>query len=346
MTARADAIEELIPRPPTDVSWLADRFSKMVARQWLRNVPPTLGSAPLGSSEKKAAKVRFIAEMYPRACYSMLLLSARAPFPIRFLIRIASNLPINRGSAIGCGGLTVSLLKLVVPHSVHRRLALMSTLMGVMDIVLDEAASAGQDSVLRVASMLSRKPEVATDILETTLERLTRSIRAQESGWQTPYWEKILLPAVRKYCVAEALATSNVPDATGLGHRWAGIDAGIKGMWYVIGPRLGLPNALEGFEQRFWNSEQQWMADTSLLMQMVDDWVDQDGDRGLRPRPVLEGGWTLQTIQDLYGRTMFDLTALIEKNGIHNKVLKELFRGLYADYLHRAVEAMHSGLAA
>lgn len=286
MSVRADMIEEPIPRPPMDVSWLANRFSKMVASQWLRHVPPFLGDAPLGSSEKQAAKVRFMAEMYARACYSMLLLSTRAPFLIRFLIRIASNLPINRRSAIGCGGLAVSLLRLVVPHSVHRQLGLMSTLMGVMDIVLDEAAPAGQDSVVRVASMLSRRPEVATNILETTLKTLTRSIRAQESQWQSPYWDKVLLPPVQKYCVAEALAVSNVPDPTGLAHRWAGIEAAIKGMWYVLGPRLGFPNTLEGFEQQLWNSEQQWMADTSLLMQMVDDWVDQDADQGLRPTGI------------------------------------------------------------
>jgi hypothetical protein len=346
MTARTDAIQELIPRPPMDVSCLGDRFSKMVANQWLHHVPPTLRDAPLGSNEKQAAKVRFIAEMYGRACYSMLLLSARAPLLIRILIRIAQNLPINRQGAIGCAGLAVSFLKLVVPYSVHRQLALMSTLMAVMDIVLDEAAPAGQGSVLRIASMLSRHPEVATNIREAALGTLTRSIRARESEWQMAYWDTVLFPAVRKYCAAEAFAASNVPDTTGLGHRWVGIEAAIKGMWYVLGPHMGLSNAVEGFEQPGWNSQQQWMADTSLLMQMVDDWIDQDVDRGLRPTPVLAGAWTLQTIKELYARTMTDLRVLFEECGIRSKILQDLFRDLYADYMHRAVEAMKSGSAA
>lgn len=49
-----------------------------------------------------------------------------------------------------------------------------------MDIVLDEAAPAGLDSVLRVASMLSLQPKVATNILETTANLLRASTNHAE----------------------------------------------------------------------------------------------------------------------------------------------------------------------
>lgn len=77
--ARAGLIEGLIPKPPADVSALRAAFSKTVANQWRRYVPSALGDAPLGLDREQAVKVHFLAEMYARACYSMLLVSARGP---------------------------------------------------------------------------------------------------------------------------------------------------------------------------------------------------------------------------------------------------------------------------
>lgn len=233
-----------------------------------------------------------------------------------------------------------------MPGAVHRQLALMATLMGMLDLVLDEMAPTDRDSVLHVASMLSRRPRTTSKAPEATIAALTLSIRAGESKWQTDYWDQVLLPSIGEHCLAEALACSNAPDPTGLGHRWAGIEAAIKGMWYVIGPSMGLAHTPGEFQQALWNREQQWMADTSLLMQMIDDWVDQDEDRRMRTTPVTAGLWKPHTIQELYERTKTDLASLLERSGIQGKVFRDLFSDLYADYLHAAVEAMQSGLAA
>lgn len=342
---RADSIKHLIPSPPSDVSSLRISFSNVVSKQWRRFVLPTLGDAPPGPP-KQAGKVRFMAEMYARACYSMLLVSARSPVRLRFPMQIAAALPFSRQAAVRCSCWFLSSLEYLVERSVHRQLALMATLMGVMDHVLDEAALAGQDSVLRVASMLSQQPQVATSPLEITLSVLTRSLRAAESKWQREYWDEVLFPATREYCSAEALAVANVQDPTGLGHRWAGIEAAIKGMWYVVGPCMGLANTYDRFQRARWNREQQWMADTSLLMQMIDDWVDEDEDLGKRPTPVTAGTWKRQAIQELYARTASDLAALLEATGVKNEVFKGLFSDLYVDYIYTALDAMQSGLAA
>jgi len=50
-----------------------------------------------------------------------------------------------------------------------------------------------------------------------------------------------------------------------MGHRWAGIDAAIKGMWYIAGPRMGLQGNSTVFEMGQWNREQQWMVDTMFI---------------------------------------------------------------------------------
>ena len=120
----------------------------------------------------------------------------------------------------------------------------------------------------------------------------------------------------------------------------------VKGMWYVVGPRMGLHGSLSRFEPISWNREQHWMADTSLLMQMIDDWVDQDEDEGARVTPVVAGDWNTQSVDGLYRKTVEDLTAMLTENGIQNRVIQELFVDLYNDYLHVALDAMCTGMAA
>jgi hypothetical protein len=171
-------------------------------------------------------------------------------------------------------------------------------------------------------------------------------IRHSESSWQSAYWETVLVPAVHAYCLAEALAVNHAPDPLGMGHRWAGIDSAIKGMWYVLGPCMGLGGNLALFEKTEWNREQRWMADTSLLMQMIDDWVDQDEDSGTRVTPVVTGLWNTASLDKLYRKTACDLNTMLTENRIRNRALEQLFLDLYNDYLHVALEAMRTGVAA
>ena len=154
----------------------------------------------------------------------------------------------------------------------------------------------------------------------------------------------MLQPAVRKYCLAEVLAVKHSPDPTGIGHRWAGIEAAIKGMWYVAGPLSGLRGDPSSFERSEWTREQQWMADTSLLMQMIDDWVDQD--RGARLTAVHTGNWTVERAAVLFQKTHQDLHVLLDASGIRNPTLKAIFADLYVNYLHAALDAMRTGVAA
>jgi hypothetical protein len=237
-------------------------------------------------------------------------------------------------------------LNWLVPRGVHRQLLLTSALMGTLDVVLDEAASSGEPAVLRVASLITRNAPASLSANEQPIATLAQAIRRYEDAWQSDFWETVLQPAVRNYCVAEALAVAQAPDPTGMGHRWAGIDAAIKGMWYVVGPCMGLRGSLSQFERPSWNREQQWMADTSLLMQMIDDWVDQDEDRGARVTPVVAGAWSTQSVDDLYRKTVRDLSSMLGENRIQNHVLQQLFVDLYNDYLHVALDGMRAGIAA
>jgi hypothetical protein len=88
------------------------------------------------------------------------------------------------------------------------------------------------------------------------------------------------------------------------------------------------------------------MADTTLLMQMIDDWVDQDEDHGTRVTPVLTGDWSTQSVGELYRRTVSDLSMLLRESRILSPVLQQLFVDLYNDYLHVALSGMRGGVAA
>ena len=317
----------------------------MVSRQWQTYVPTVLAHCRQGLSDAKFAKGRFIAEMYARACYSMLIVSASGPSSLRVPVRATALLPRSRVLTIRLGSALLAGIGRLIPGPVHRQLILTSGLMGMLDVLLDDAASAGETEALRVASLISQPAATLLRPEEQMIAVLAGAARQGETTWQTEYWEGVLEPAVRDYCRAEVLAVRQTPDATGMGHRWAGIDAAIKGMWYVAGPQMGLED-VHRFEQKQWNREQQWMADTSLLMQMIDDWVDQDEDRGFRLTPVATGDWTTQSVAELYAKTVGDLTALLDESGIRNAVLKELLADLYRDYLHTAMDGMCSGIAA
>ena len=346
-TARHVALlDAFIAPPPADVVPLQAAFAAVVARQWQQHVPSALPDLAPGITDADFAKARFIGEMYARGCYSMLLVSARGPIMLRLPVRATTLLPRSRALILRFGRALILGLNWLVPESVHRQLLLTSALMGMLDVVLDEAAGEGEASVLRVSALLARPRPPSVSSTELPITVLTEAARRYESGWQSEYWENVLQPAVRDYCLAEHLAVIASPDPTGLAHRWPGIDAAIKGMWYVIGPLIGLQGSLSQFMQSAWTAEQQWMADTSLLMQMIDDWADQDEDRGSRITPVVTGAWSPQSIADLYARTVGDLRALLIRNGVQNVTAQDIFVDLYKDYLHTAMGAMRSGVAA
>jgi hypothetical protein len=321
-------------------------FARLASKQWQIYIPPALA----GCEEKMAgfqfAKGRFIGEMYARACYSMLLVSQRGPSSLRAFVRAAALLSPSRGLAIKLGSMLLAGMEHLLPRALHRQLLLMSALMGMLDVVLDDAASSGDKAALRVASLTSRPCPENLLPAEQMIVELAQAARQTETAWQEAYWLGVLRPAICKYCEAEVLAVKRVPDLTGMGHRWAGIEAAIKGMWYVAGPQMGLEGDSPRFEEAQWNREQRWMADTTLLMQMIDDWVDQDEDRGERLTPVIAGDWNLESAADLFEKTVRDLGVLLDASGIQRPVLKAILADLYRDYLHTAMGAMRAGVAA
>lgn len=340
--ARVRALEELIAKPPEDVIPLRRSIQRMVAAEWRRYAQPALGMDTLEIGTAKAIKIRFLAEMYLRACYSMIVLSDRCPRLLRMQIRCPRSIPLPRIAVLAASSWIYTFLTWMLPARVHRQLALMSTMMGLNDQLLDEATAKGPEEAARIALLLTAAPKTESP-LEISLHALATSLQAGESRWQANHWTSVMLPAMQKYCQEEALAAAGEIDPSGMGYRWAGIEAAISSMWYVVGPFLGLEE--EAFRRENWNAEQRWMADTSLLMQMLDDWIDQDEDRAVRSTAVLSQDWSLEGMQNLYRKTIDDLLLLLDQNGVRNETVRRLFVDLYVDYIHTGLEAMKRGIA-
>lgn len=149
-------MESVIPRPPADVAVMRTAFSQIVSKQWQMYLPGALRGVENGIAGPQFAKGRFIAEMYARACYSMLLVSTNGPKSLRMALRASGFLPESRLLFIRLGRALLIGMEYLLPKSVHRQLLLVSALMGMLDVVMDEAALRGELAALRVGSLPRR----------------------------------------------------------------------------------------------------------------------------------------------------------------------------------------------
>src|SRR5947209_4138627 len=115
---RVAVIQTLIPVPSSDVAPLRIAFSRMVSRQWDTHVPGALAPIARSNPHAQFTKARFIAEMYARACYSMLLVSANGPALLRLPVHATAALPLSRGAAIRLGRLLLTGLDWLLPEAI------------------------------------------------------------------------------------------------------------------------------------------------------------------------------------------------------------------------------------
>ena len=208
--------------------------------------------------------------MYARVCYSMLLVSARGLG--RYVsIRATVVLPRSRRLTIRLGAALLLAIEKLLPAMVHRQLLLTSALMGMLDVVLDEAAPSAEAAALGLGALIIPNEPESLLPAERVIATLAHAARQGETAWQTEYWERVLQPAVNDYCCAEALAVKGLPDSTGTGHRWAGIEAAIKGMWYVAGPNMGLQPAERCRRLRTESMESRTTLDRGCIPTDADD---------------------------------------------------------------------------
>src|SRR5262249_206664 len=155
----------------------------MVSKQWDRYVPSTLRGCERGIAGSQFSKGRFIGEMYARACYSMLLVSSGGPKSLRVPVRVSVFLPQSRGLTVRLGGALLLAMEQLLARAVHRQLLLTSALMGMLDVVLDAAASSGEAAALRVASLTERPCPARLLPAEEIIVALAHATREAETAW-------------------------------------------------------------------------------------------------------------------------------------------------------------------
>jgi len=193
---RIAEISQLIPPPAPDLTPLRSQFTRAV---------DSLREQYAAALDRGSTRVRFVAGMYARGCYSMLLVKSRAA-------RMGGRVPLPRVVAISFIGALLRMLAHLASRDTHSRIACVSTLMATIDPVLDKYAAGGLELALRVPD-------------DPPIRSLIEATRAGESSWRASYWDESVAPAVRDYRAAEALAIAGMPDPAALGHRGAGIQA-------------------------------------------------------------------------------------------------------------------------
>lgn len=324
---RARDVQEIVPQPSAAVERLGETVMRVVSAQWERYVREVCED---GSDVRRALskpKARLSAIMYARGCYSMIILGRGAPLPLRAAVWAVGLIRLSADRVARIGALIVCALPLLLPRRVHRCIALVAFKMAIFDDTVDEFALQG------------REPE---DVFESAPMRVVVSaLRRGESPWQREYWDAVLMPAMQRFAREERQAIAGAIDMESMGHRGAGIDSAIKSMWYAVGPYIGIGDPENAVESTRWNAIQRWMADGTLLVQMLDDWVDRDEDATARPTPVTQGQWTPDDIEKQYCKTRDGLVAVLRMQGIENLVFRDVVCGLYCEYLHRALRAMY-----
>jgi hypothetical protein len=331
MTAlSARNISEIVPRPSAAIERLAEAVMRVVTAQWKRYVAEVFEDGTEARAVVCAPKMRVAAIMYARGCYSMAILGRAAPLPVRTAVFVSGLLPLSPHFAARAGSLTFSALPFLIPKQLHRRIVLVSILMAVLDEIVDEYAP--------------KQGDASAVFDSTTMRTVIPALREGESTWQCEYWNSVLMPAMLRFAREEQDAVAGKFDAELLGHRGAGIDAALKSMWYAVGQFIGVEPSCDANGRARWNATQQWMENGTLLVQMMDDWIDRDRDATTRPTPVTQGQWTMSDIQAQYHKTREDLKAVLYEQGIKSIALHEVVCALYAEYLYRAMRAMeHAG---
>jgi hypothetical protein len=127
---------------------------------------------------------------------------------------------------------------------------------------------------------------------------------------------------------SEVAALLGRSDPTGLGHRLAGVEGAIDGLLVPVKHYAGDP-------------ARAWMIDVSLFVQMLDDWIDLEGDlaTGLRT-PVAQGLWTYADIAATWERTVRGLEDLSRAVGLSSPRYVALLREAYIQMLREVVEGM------
>ncbi len=210
----------------------------------------------------------------------------------------------------------------------HRRIALVSAFIVVVDHVLDHCmADAPERRGPRLEAVIDGR--VAPDTPELSLVRALAVAMGDGLDGRRPRGLRRRDGAGRRGWIrAEVRAMRGEPDPQGLGHRLAGVEGTIDGLLFPVVRYAG-----EGARA--------WMYDVSMFVQLMDDWIDVEADaRSDRPTPMVTGEWTFADVEASWRRTVAGIEALVRAAGLTSPRYVRFAREAYVLMMYDVMEAM------
>ncbi len=266
--------------------------------------------------------------LYGAAPYTVLLCAPQRPLFFQLVSALGNALPLPPRQLARLGELAVGVLgKLPAYEPVHRRIILVAAFVATIDHCFDHLMDEPPvERGRRVKQLIDGHWQPRRPYL-----RLARALR-DEMGADLAISERepyaVAMKTLHVWVDSEVSSLLGQDDPTGLGHRLAGIEGVIDGLLVPVKHYTG-------------ESARRWMIDVSLFVQMLDDWIDLEGDleEGVCT-PVAQGHWSHDEIATAWRRTLTGLEELALGAGLTSPRYIGLLRESYILMLREVVEGM------
>jgi hypothetical protein len=283
---RVVALRALMGTPDRSVAPLAQGIRATARRHFDRHVLPLVEEhwpSLVGDALLREAADRRLRSLRLGALHRALLRAAGARCSCAWSPSAGNHLPLPAPALALLGSGAMELLGRFAYPEEHRRIALISAFIVVVDHVLDHCMD---DPPARAA-------RGSPAVIEGRSPRRARSSRSPaRSPWRWPSAStrsergifEAAMERVHAWIRAEVAAMLGEPDPRGLGHRLAGVEGTIDGLLFPVLRQAG-------------DGARAWMYDVSLFVQIMDDWLDFEVDaRSDRSTPVVTGDWTFADV--------------------------------------------------
>lgn len=327
--ARVAALRELMGTPDPRVRPLARGIRSTAHRHFDRHVLPLVRAHwPAVEATPFYEKLRIGAcDLYASGPYTALFCAPDRPPLIRAVTDAGNALPLSLPALSALGGGAMELLGRFAYADQHRRIALVSAFIVVVDHALDHAMpDPPERRGPRLEAVLAGRSAPDSPVLA-----LARALAVAMGEGLDPRDRAAFESAmarVTEWIRAEVKAMRGEPDPEGLGHRLAGVEGTIDGLLFPVARFAGA-------------GARAWMYDVSMFVQLMDDWIDIDADaRSDRPTPMVTGDWSFLDVAASWRRTVAGIESLVRAAGLGSERYVRFTREAYVLMMHDVMEAM------
>lgn len=323
-------MRRLVGDADPSVRALTEGLRALTSRSYNRWVMPLIQAHwPALESDPFALKLRLATcNLYGSAPYMVLLCAPHRPLFFQAVSRVANALPLPPRTLAPLGRAALAVLERLQGYeATHRRIILVAAFVATIDHCFDHLMDEPPAERGRLIKQLIDghwQPD-------SPPQRLARALRDEMGRDLAVHERQPFADAMRTlhaWVDSEVASLLGQDDPTGLGHRLAGIEGVIDGLLVPVKHYAG-------------DDARAWMVDVSLFVQMMDDWIDLEGDleTGFRT-PVVLGQWTYDDIATAWRRTLQGLERLIRNAGLTSPHYVALLRESYIMMLQEVVEGM------